>query len=251
MSCSSPTRNDGSPIGCAPGSRTTRWRTCCSTRIPGRPPRRSSTSAATTSTWPTASRSPSSTAGRSSTPTARAATSIGRASATATRAPPPNARSCATGTGSCSARTSPASSAPEAHPSPVRVQRTRNTRSALAPPGVGGPDRHGALVGAREVARLERGRRRLVDLATLKVVVDLLVAEAELGLVGLAGLLVEQVGRGRLLVEPPRRLEVDEERAALTLRQPAERKHIRSPVAELGEEARDRLGRMVGAHHEG
>ena len=90
----------------------------------------------------------------------------------------------------------------------------------------------------------------LGNVAAFEVVVDLVVADAELVLVGAAGLVVQQVGGGDLLPHACRGAELGQQGPVLALVQAEQRQDVRAAVAELGEEARHGLGAVVRADHQ-
>ena len=90
----------------------------------------------------------------------------------------------------------------------------------------------------------------LGHVAALEVVVDVVVPQAQLVLVGPPLVLVEEVGGGHLVPQLFGRTEVSQQRAPLPLVQARQREDVGGAVAELGEEARDVLGGVVGADHE-
>ena len=90
----------------------------------------------------------------------------------------------------------------------------------------------------------------LGDVAALEVVIDVVVAQAEFVLVGLALVLVQQVGGGNLVPQSLRGAQLAEQGATLPLVQPRQRQHVRGAVAELREEPGDVLGGVVGADHQ-
>ena len=100
------------------------------------------------------------------------------------------------------------------------------------------------------IAGDDRGGHGIRHIFPLEKIVDVAVGELEVGLVGLAGILVEQVGGGELEVEALGGSEVLEQRPTLALAQAGERQHVGSAIAELGKESGDGFRRVVGADDE-
>jgi hypothetical protein len=124
----------------------------------------------------------------------------------------------------------------------ARARRGRRGRSGLE-----GLDGQGALVGALAVRGQDdlagRGRHRLA----FEEVVDLLVGDAEGVFVGLARHQRLEVGGGYFVDQRVGRAEQRRHGAHAALVQAGERRDVGRAVAELGEEAHQRLGRVVGA----
>ncbi|VXC28171.1 hypothetical protein ARTHRO9V_230066 [Arthrobacter sp. 9V] len=120
----------------------------------------------------------------------------------------------------------------------------------LFPPRVEDAYRNGALVARTEVLLLDQFGNTVGDVAALKVIVNLVVRNAELVLVGAAGLVVQEVSGRNLLPEAGGGAQLGQDCAVLALVQAEQRKDIRTAVAVLGEEASDGLGAMIGTDHQ-